>query len=279
MGDTLVSRDRDGVLWVSRFPRSRRVEHVFAIVCFFGLVITGFPQRFHDTGWALWLIQLFGGLDSMRYVHRVFGVAFAIHGLLHLGAIVAAALRGRLRPTLLPVPSDLRDAWDNLLYYLGLRARPPRLPKFDYRQKFEYVGLILGGLVMIVSGLVLMYPLITIRWLPGEVIPAAQVAHSNEALLALSVLLVWHIYATVLSPRVFPIDKSMFRGTMPLEELRHHHRGEYDRLLGPDPESLLDALAPGTSVMLPLGRAIRPGPSLDVSIASPGGRAQPAQSQ
>lgn len=46
---------------------------------------------------------------------------------------------------------------------------------------------------MVVSGIVLLFPITVAYWIPGAFIPAALVAHSSEAVLALLVLVVWHI--------------------------------------------------------------------------------------
>src|SRR4051812_12876883 len=68
------------------------------------------------------------------------------------------------------------------------------------------------------------------RLLPGEVIPAAYLAHSQEGLMAFLVVIVWHIYNAHLSPDVFPFDTSIFSGRISAERMRHEHPLEYERL-------------------------------------------------
>lgn len=225
-----IIRTPKGQILVKRFSLVRRIEHLLAIVTFVALIVTGFPQKFDTSSFGHSLLGLFGGLDNARFVHRLFGVIFCLHAGTHIMVVIVGALVGRMRLSLLPVVQDLRDAWQNLRYYMGYRQTPPPLPKFDYRQKFEYIGLVLGGLVMVFSGLVLMYPMVVAAWLPASLVPAAQVAHSNEAMLAFLVLVIWHIYGAVLSPEVFPLDRSMVTGYITAEELHHHHAVEYDRL-------------------------------------------------
>lgn len=227
-----VFRDPDGTLWVERFSRGRRLEHLLVIITFTGLVLTGFPQRFYNAEWAHWLLDLMGGLTTVRTIHRALGLVFTFHAVVHIATFCVGALTRRMHLSMLPLPSDLRDMWRTLAYDLGFRRDPPDLPKFDYRQKFEYIGIVLGGLVMVFSGLILLWPVITASFLPGEVIPAARVAHSNEAMLALSVLIVWHVYGSHLSPKVWPGDKTIFTGKIPLEELQERHAREYRRLFG-----------------------------------------------
>ncbi len=49
---------------------------------------------------------------------------------------------------------------------------------------------------MIATGFMLWNPIATARFLPGQWIPAAQVIHGGEALLAILAVLVWHFYGS-----------------------------------------------------------------------------------
>jgi formate dehydrogenase gamma subunit len=227
---TKILRRADGVVLVERFSPFRRVEHIVVILTFAMLVLTGFPQKFYEATWASWLLQVFGGLDQARFFHRVAGVVFAVHTGAHLLLFVAGVLLHKMRFSMVPVPQDLRDVVATMAWYLGYRKHPPKYPKFDYRQKFEYLGMVLGGFVMIFSGLVLMYPGLLAEFLPGQVIPASRMAHSNEAMLAFLVLIVWHAYGAIFSPEVFPLDRTMVTGFLTAEELEERHGKEYDIL-------------------------------------------------
>jgi formate dehydrogenase subunit gamma len=224
----------NGEVLVERFSWIRRLEHWSVAIGFILLVLTGFPQKFDSSAFGHWLITLFGGLDQTRFIHRVVGLVFVGQGAAHVLAIVAGGLTKRMRMTMMPTTQDFRDARAMLRYYIGNQPKKPPLPKFDYRQKFEYMGMILGGIVMIVSGLALMYPGWVVRMLPGQLILAAKVLHSSEAMLAFCVLIIWHVYGTFLNPEVFPLDKTMFTGYMSADELKHHHAREYAYVFGDD---------------------------------------------
>lgn len=215
-----------------RFTPRQRAEHVMVMSLFLILAFTGFPQKFPDTWAARVSVDFFGGLDAMRFWHRFAGFAFAFLSILHLAIAGAGVILGRMRPSIVPNKKDFTDAIQQMRYYLGTAPQPARFDRFDYRQKFEYWGLVLGGLVMIVTGVILFAPVLFATYLPGELIPAAKVAHSNEGLMAFLVVITWHIFNAHLSPEAFPWDPSIFTGRIPEHKLKHEHPLEWERLTG-----------------------------------------------
>jgi cytochrome b subunit of formate dehydrogenase len=198
---------------------------LFTLLC-----ATGLPQRFFDSGWAQSLLALFGGVDRARWIHRACGLTFATFMGVHFAVEIVALLRGRESLSLVPTRQDFSDAILTIRYYLGLSDRQARFDRFDYRQKFEYWGLVLGSVVVVGTGLVLLYPVEVTHWLPGVIVPIASVAHSNEGLLAFLTILLWHIYNAHLSPDVFPFDTSIFTGRISLERMEQEHPKELERV-------------------------------------------------
>lgn len=219
---------KNGVL--VRFSRKQRIEHVLVMLVFLLLAVTGFPQKFHDTAWARWTVDVIGGLDRMRWLHRAAGILFAVISVFHVTSAALLVLLGKARASLVPTKQDFRDAIGNLRYYLGASKDPAKFDRFDYRQKFEYWGLVLGGMVMVATGFMLLYPGFVARLLPGELIPASKVAHSNEGLMAFLVVITWHIYNAHLNPDVFPFDTSIFTGRISRERMHHEHPLELERI-------------------------------------------------
>lgn len=84
---------------------------------------------------------------------------------------------------------------------------------------------------MLVSGFILMYPTLVTRVLPGQLVPAAKMAHGYQGLLALLVVLVWPLYSAHLSPGRFPVDTSIFTGRISAKRLAEEHPLEYQRLI------------------------------------------------
>ena len=212
-----------------RFSRRQRGEHLLTMLLFLALAITGMPQKFHDASWARTAIALMGGVDAARLAHRVAGIAFSIVAVGHVLIVLFEFLTGRCGPSMVPNRQDFKDAITTLRYYLRVSDVQARFDRFDYRQKFEYWGLLLGGFVMVSTGTVLYAPILMTRFLPGELVPIAKVAHSNEGFMAFLVVIVWHIWNAHLAPEVFPFDRSIFTGQVSMEKMHHEHPLELER--------------------------------------------------
>jgi formate dehydrogenase subunit gamma len=215
---------------IVRFSVRQRVEHATAMITFTLLAITGFPQKFYDAPWAGATVSLFGGLERLRFVHRMCGIFFAAFAVLHVVMVTLEVATGRTRAAIVPNRQDFKDAVHTVRYYLGLADRQAAFDRYDYRQKFEYWGLLLGGFLMVVTGFILYFPLVAVRLLPGQFIPAAKVAHSSEGLMAFLVVIIWHVYNAHLSPDVFPLDTSIFTGRISRQRMEHDHPLELARM-------------------------------------------------
>jgi formate dehydrogenase subunit gamma len=218
------------VEYVVRFSPWARFQHAAIIVLFTLLLVTGMPQKWPTAGVSIWVVDQLGGIFAARWLHRAVGIVFSVLVVAHLAVAIGGLLSGRMKGSMLLGRKDFRDAIDNLKYYAGYAPTQPRFGRFDYRQKFEYWGLIFGSIVMVATGFILYFPMAIARMLPAELIPAAKVMHSYEALFAFLIVLVWHIAGAHLAPESFPIDTSIFTGKIRKDKLRHEHPLEYDDL-------------------------------------------------
>lgn len=215
---------------IKRFGIGRILEHQANALVFTILVVTGLAQRFHEYRISHWITASIGGVDAMRAVHRFSGLIFMLLIITHISVAVYGMIAKRWPASMMINGNDFRNAIENLRYYFGITAHPALCDRYDYKQKFEYWGVIAGGFLMISTGLILWFPVTVARLLPGEFIPAAKAAHSNEALLAFLVIVTWHIYNSIFSPEVFPLDTAIFTGKTSRERMLHEHPVELARI-------------------------------------------------
>ncbi len=226
---------------VIRFSTFVRAEHVVVASLFSMLVLTGLPQAYPESRIAGAFVDFWGGISSTRFIHRACGFTFVTALVIHVLQGIITTVRHQSKPDILPTVDDFKDALDNLKHFMG-KGPAPRFGKFDYGEKFEYWGLLLGGFLVGGTGLLLVFPEFVGTYLPGVVLTAARLAHGYEATLAILVLLVWHLWGVSLRPEVFPCDTSIFTGKISTERLREEHALEYERLLAEQKQTATTAL-------------------------------------
>ncbi len=106
----------------------------------------------------------------------------------------------------------------NLGYNMGLVSRKPRLSHHNYIAKMEYWALVWGTVVMVVTGVVLWANNWSLRFLPLWSIDAATAIHFYEAVLATLAILVWHFYAVIFDPDVYPLETAFLTGVSVKDE-------------------------------------------------------------
>jgi cytochrome b subunit of formate dehydrogenase len=211
-----------------RFSRSDRAQHLIMLVSFLVLTLTGLPQKYIylNARWLDALMDAMGGIETVRIIHRVAATVLMVVTGLHLLDVARRVYVLRARLSMLPGYRDVLDALQAVRYNLGLAQERPRMDRYTWEEKVEYWSLIWGTIVMIATGFMLWNPVATARFLPGEFIPAAQVVHGGEALLAILAVLVWHFYSVHL--RHF--NRSMFTGEMSEHEMEAEHPLELERI-------------------------------------------------
>jgi len=196
-----------------RMARGFRIAHLMLLVSFGVLVYSGFALKYPGLSIFRPLFWLDGGSHDLRAdVHRGAAIlmlaALAIH-LAHL-AVDRTARRciAGMRPTL----EDVVEFRERIRWYLGRRPDPPHTPQLGYPEKLEYLALMWGILVMSVTGFMLWFDDLVLRWLPKWVTDVATAIHFYEAILASLAILVWHFYFVIFDPAVYPMDTAWLTG-------------------------------------------------------------------
>jgi cytochrome b subunit of formate dehydrogenase/mono/diheme cytochrome c family protein len=205
-----------------RFTVSDRVEHWLQVITFVVLAFTGLIQKWPQAGFSEFSIQLLGGIETTRIIHRIFATILLLAVVYHLYTAGVKIFVRKARRTMIPGPADLKAAWHGLLFNLGLRDERPAQGHFTWEEKIEYWAIVWGTLVMTVTGFMLWNPIATARFLPGQFIPAAKAAHGGEALLAVLAILVWHFYHV----HIRSFNTSIFTGYLSRHHMEEEHASE-----------------------------------------------------
>lgn len=224
---------------IRRFSTPRIIEHWIVIITFTTLVVTGLTQKFNLLEVSQWLIFKLGGIDNVRLIHHYTGVVFLVITILHIMTGIIGVLFKGWQPSIVINKKDFTDAIQNIKYYIGIENHPAICDRYDYKQKFMYWVVIISGLLMIVTGLTLWFPIVITRFLPGEIIPTAKVMHTNQAFLVFLIIAVWHIYDSIFSPEVFPLDTSIFTGYISKERMIREHPLELAEIEGKPVEEII----------------------------------------
>ncbi|MBX3082696.1 MAG: cytochrome b/b6 domain-containing protein [Anaerolineae bacterium] len=233
-----------------RFSAAQRYEHFVLMVVFIGLAVTGLSQKYAAEKWGEELILLLGGIESTRILHRFLATILMAEAIYHVVAVSYRLFVLRHRPSLLPQWRDVRDLRDWLLSNVGLKAERPAMPHYNVNNKFEYWFTALGTLVLIITGYMLWNPIATTNTLPGEAIPTARVIHSDQALLMVLFVVIWHGYNTLI--RYF--NRSIFSGKLSHAAMQSDHAEELARLeSGEQPADLAsDIIAKRMRIFVPV---------------------------
>lgn len=212
---------------VRRFTRRHIINHWVMLICFAGLVLTGFPQKFADQAWAKGIVLIIGGVSRARFLHHLLGTIMALQLVLHGLDVLWLGFVRRFPLTMAPRLEDARDFLTQVRYNLGLEAEPPRMGRYTFAEKVEYLALIWGTALMVATGLMLLYPVHWSFLIPGQAILAAKAAHGGEAILAFLAILTWHVYFV----HVRHWNTSIFKGFLATETYAEEHPKELDEIL------------------------------------------------
>ena len=230
---------------IIRFDVHQRIQHTLMFCSFFVLAGTGLPLKYSDWGISAWWMTRWGGIDITRAVHRYAAWVMIAVCVYHLVYILA---KRPISTAILPKLTDFRDFIQDMKHTFGLSKERPQFDRYSYRNKGAYWLAWAGALVMVVSGLILFYPIGSSANLGAWAYPLALIIHGDAALLAVGWMVFVHMYFAHFSPQVFPADKSIFTGKVPAKRYREEFPLEYARIMA---AAGLPAMAEETTVSGP----------------------------
>jgi len=232
-----MRKEAGEVYHIRRFSQSQRYTHLFVIISFILLALTGMTLKFASMPWANFLADLLGGVHSAGNIHRFAAVITFGYFIFHIYSLIALKIRQKTKwgsfifgkNSLMFNMQDLRDFGATFKWFIGLGPKPG-YGRWTYWEKFDYFAVFWGVAVIGFSGLILWFPEFFTQIFPGWLINVAMIIHSDEALLAVGFIFTIHFFNTHLRPDAFPMDTVIFTGTIPEEEYKHERPMEYEDL-------------------------------------------------
>jgi len=278
-----IIKAKNGKKYFFRFSAIQRVQHITIASSVIVLVLTGMPLKFHDAFWAPYLYSLFGGITVAPVIHKIAGTVLLLLFVFHLIYMArciytdlirplkranklgpVAVLKGLVNHPIVPGLKDAKDFKDMLKYLFFLADTPPHGAKFTWKEKFDYWAPFWGIVVMVGSGLIMWHKELVTKFVPGEVINFALIAHSDEALLAALFLFIWHFYNVHFSTSVFPMGTVFLTGYLPEHLMVEEHYEHYTEVM--KAAGLEDEILPPHAHALAREPTRDPEPSAQVSL-------------
>jgi len=213
---------------------------------------TGLSRLYMKSNWGQWINGLFGGYESALTVHIYVGIflilGFTVHTAYMLTKIdwktFPAALFGP--DSIVPRPKDIKDFFGHIGWFFGA-CKLPHFDRWGYWEKFDYWAVFWGMVIIGGTGLLMAYPLVSTRYMPGWGLNVALWVHRIEAFLAMAHVFIIHFFIAHLRRHNFPMDRAMFEGSVDITATRHEKPAWIGRLeeSGDLEGMLVDAAMPG----------------------------------
>jgi len=220
---------------IKRFTPLQRLFHLLLMLAFLTQAATGLSRMYGQTSWGYNLGALFGGYDAARTVHIYVGTfmlfMLALHALYMLFKINWRAFPGSLfgPDSLIPKPADIKQFFQHISWFLGF-GKPPEFDRWGYWEKFDYWAVFWGMTIIGLTGLIMAFPYVSTRYMPGWGLNVAFWIHRIEAILAMGHLFIIHFFIAHLRRHNFPMDRTIFEGSADLEAVRHERPAWISRL-------------------------------------------------
>jgi cytochrome b subunit of formate dehydrogenase len=240
-----------------RMTLNERVQHLNLFVNFTILVITGFTLKYPEAFGFSSISDVVMGMTYRGLLHRLSGVLVLTLGGYHVLYLLFTE-RGRgILKDMIPQLQDAKDLWETLKnnFFINRPAKKLKMPRFNFREKLEYLGLIWGTIVMTVTGFILWFKTEWLKFFPMWTWQVAQAVHLYEAILATLTIIVWHLYSVVWNPDVYPMSWAWITGDLTEHEMEEEHGRELEKIRSEGKGELLEfgeAAAVGGGRVYPL---------------------------
>jgi formate dehydrogenase subunit gamma len=219
--------------YIVRFDIHVRLQHYLLFGSFIILAVTGMLRGFPDWPTFAWFTKVFGGTGVLRLVHDVAAFIMIADCIYHLGYIgYGYFVKGRFPSAMIPRLKDLKDMVHTFLWVFGIYKNEPEYDHYQYGQKIDYWAIFWGMPVMVITGIIMMFPAFFSQWLGGQWFGVVATAHRDEAVLAIGFIIIVHMYYGHLQTGAFPVNTVMFTGKMLKSKYKQWFGREYTQITG-----------------------------------------------
>jgi formate dehydrogenase subunit gamma len=198
---------------LQRYNASERANHWVVGICFILLALSGLAF-FHPAFFPL--TQLFGGGPWTRILHPYIGVVMMLF---------FVVMAGRFWKLNVLEPRDKEWLRNVRKMVDGNDHDMPEQGKYNGGQKVLFWGLVIGMVILFLSGLLMWRA----WWTPPvTAVRLASLLHAVGAVWMIG-LIIMHVYAAIWTRGTI---RAMLYGTVTRAWAKHHHRGWYRQMTG-----------------------------------------------
>jgi len=232
-----------------RMTLNERIQHINLAINFTILVITGFALKYPEAFWVSPITDVPLGMTFRGFLHRLSGVATVTLGGYHLLYLAFTARGRQIVIDMIPTWKDAQDLWETLKnnLFINRPAKVIKMGRFNFREKFEYFGLIWGTIVMTVTGFILWFKEEWLLFFPMWTFDVARAIHFYEAVLATLTIIVWHFYSVIFNPDVYPMNWAWINGHLTEHEMELEHGLELEKIKASQEKELKEFSEAGPS--------------------------------
>ena len=208
---------------IRRFSTVQIATHALAALSILILYLTGLPITFPvQLGW---LPALLGGYAITMTIHRMAAIGFVTAGVcMVVYHVLFDIFVGRSFFTdVWPKLKDIKDAIFDTLHLAKInRTEAPTYGKYSWIAKAEFWSFFSEAFIFLVTGSILWFSWQSLAFMPPQYLLTARYLHAGFAVISVCGV-AFHSYMVHFNPENFRIDRCIFTGTIPEEEVKERY--------------------------------------------------------
>ena len=215
---------------IKRFSVIQIATHALAALSILTLYVTGLPITFPEQ--LGWFPALLGGYGVTMTIHRIAAVGFVIAGVYMLAyhGLFDIFIGRSFLTDIWPRSKDIRDVYHDVLHLLKVNNHEaPAYGKYTWIAKAEFWSFFSEAVIFLVTGFILWFPFQFMAFMPLQYLLTARYIHAGFAVISVCGI-AFHSYMVHFNPDNLRIDRSIFTGYTPEDEVRERYPLWYEEV-------------------------------------------------